>query len=164
MPGLPVPRKGRLAESEQGSRMAGMTPVEVSAGGRWDVIADRLAVLRGQAAELGERVQTAETVAAGLRQAARPGCSHAAEVHELQNAITALEHELSGLHTAMGTRATIEQAKGMIMLREGCDGEAAFALLVRLSQHSHRKLHEVAGSLIESWTRGGHGRPAADGS
>jgi GAF domain-containing protein len=51
---------------------------------------------------------------------------------------------------AMGTRAVIEQAKGVLMRnREFSDGEA-FAHLVSVSQHSHRSLRDVAQDILTS--------------
>jgi transcriptional regulator with GAF, ATPase, and Fis domain len=54
------------------------------------------------------------------------------------------------LREAMQSRAMIEQAKGMIMLRDRCDAEAAFRTLVRASQHSNTKLRDVA-QLVVQW-------------
>jgi hypothetical protein len=45
-------------------------------------------------------------------------------------------------------RATIEQAKGMVMLTTGCDPDAAFDVLRGYSQHLNVKLHDVAKRLI----------------
>jgi hypothetical protein len=45
-------------------------------------------------------------------------------------------------------RATIEQAKGMVMLTTGCDADAAFDVLRGYSQHLNVKLHEVAKRLL----------------
>jgi GAF domain-containing protein len=50
---------------------------------------------------------------------------------------------------AMGSRAAIEQAKGILMGQRKCDADEAFNILVGLSQHSHRKLREVARALID---------------
>jgi hypothetical protein len=47
-------------------------------------------------------------------------------------------------------RATIEQAKGMVMLSTGCDPDAAFDVLRGYSQHLNVKLHEVARRLVEA--------------
>ncbi|MEX1177742.1 MAG: GAF and ANTAR domain-containing protein [Nitriliruptor sp.] len=52
------------------------------------------------------------------------------------------------LREALSTRAVIEQAKGILMVRGGCDEEAAFALLRRTSQHQNRKLRDVAASVV----------------
>lgn len=53
------------------------------------------------------------------------------------------------LAEAIKTRAEIEQAKGILMGQRKCDADAAFAILVKLSQESHRKLRAVAIALIE---------------
>lgn len=47
-------------------------------------------------------------------------------------------------------RASIEQAKGMVMLATGCDADAAFGLLRSCSQNANMKLHAVAGRLTEA--------------
>lgn len=52
------------------------------------------------------------------------------------------------LAAAMDSRATIEQAKGILMGGRGCTAEEAFAILVDLSSRSHRKLREVAEALV----------------
>jgi AmiR/NasT family two-component response regulator len=50
---------------------------------------------------------------------------------------------------AMASRAAIEQAKGILMSQRKCDADEAFHLLVKLSQQTHRKLRDVAATLIE---------------
>ena len=64
-----------------------------------------------------------------------------------------LMSELDGLRTAMQTRAVIEQAKGMLMLRHRCDQDAAFFILVRASQQMQIKLRDVAQHVVE-WGSG----------
>jgi AmiR/NasT family two-component response regulator len=44
----------------------------------------------------------------------------------------------------MATRDLIGQAKGILMERYKIDAQRAFSLLVRVSQHSNRKLRDVA--------------------
>jgi GAF domain-containing protein len=53
------------------------------------------------------------------------------------------------MQAAMTSRAVIEQAKGMLMVQRKCDADAAFDILVQLSQHSHRKLREVAQVVVD---------------
>lgn len=53
------------------------------------------------------------------------------------------------LRDAMASRAVIEQAKGILMAERRVGGDEAFALLVTLSQHSNRKLREVARALVD---------------
>ncbi len=49
---------------------------------------------------------------------------------------------------AIKSRATIEQAKGILMGTQRCSAEEAFQLLVRASQRENRKLREVAADLV----------------
>jgi GAF domain-containing protein len=52
------------------------------------------------------------------------------------------------LQSAMESRAVIEQAKGIVMGQRRCTAEQAFTLLVQMSQHSNRKLRDVAQALV----------------
>ena len=59
-------------------------------------------------------------------------------------------HELSEhLQTAMLSRSTIEQAKGIIMGARHCDADTAFAELQRASQHQNRKLRDIAAEIVD---------------
>ena len=53
------------------------------------------------------------------------------------------------LEEAMSSRGVIEQAKGIIIARQGCSADEAFQALVTVSQRTHVKLHDVAGDLVE---------------
>ena len=58
-------------------------------------------------------------------------------------------HQLSqDLATAMKSRATIEQAKGVLMGAQRCSPDEAFQILVRASQRENRKLREIAEELV----------------
>ena len=46
-------------------------------------------------------------------------------------------------------RRLIEQAKGLVMGRVGCDAGAAFRTLVRTSQHFNVKLRDISAALVE---------------
>lgn len=48
----------------------------------------------------------------------------------------------------------IDQAKGMIMLAEGCTADEAFARLRTCSEHANRKLADIARDLVESVSGG----------
>ncbi|MFL6025064.1 MAG: ANTAR domain-containing protein [Marmoricola sp.] len=48
------------------------------------------------------------------------------------------------------SQAAIEQAKGILMERYEIDPEAAFAVLRRHSQHSNRKLRDIAAEFIRT--------------
>src|SRR5689334_12301900 len=72
---------------------------------------------------------------------------------ELQSAIDiTLQRfaEYQNLQGAFGRRAKIEQAKGILMSHHSINAEAAFELLRDHSQHSGRKLIDVAEVVVES--------------
>jgi len=57
--------------------------------------------------------------------------------------------ETAGLRTAMQTRAVIEQAKGILMRDQRCTADEAFRMLTQASNHSNRKLRDIARSIVE---------------
>lgn len=58
-------------------------------------------------------------------------------------------HDLSErLGEATRHRAVIEQAKGMLMVTQGCSADDAFDLLVRASQRENVKLREIARRMV----------------
>jgi response regulator NasT len=75
------------------------------------------------------------------------------DAEELQSAldITLRRYaEFQNLQGAFGRRAIIEQAKGILMERNGIDAEAAFALLKSHSQERGRKLNDVAEAITQT--------------
>lgn len=54
------------------------------------------------------------------------------------------------MQEAMRSRAVIEQAKGILMLRNKCSADEAFGLLTLMSQHRNRKLRDIAAELVAS--------------
>ena len=54
------------------------------------------------------------------------------------------------MHAAMQSRSVIEQAKGILMERLGCDADNAFSYLSKLCQRSDRKLSDIAHWLVEN--------------
>ena len=60
------------------------------------------------------------------------------------------------LEQAMLSRATIEQAKGVIIANTGCDAAGAMRLLIEQSQHQNVKLREVAHEIVENAARRPH--------
>jgi response regulator NasT len=75
------------------------------------------------------------------------------DTQELQGAleITLLRFtEFHNLEGAFGRRATIEQAKGILMERHSIDPEQAFQQLREHSQQTGRKLVDVAQAVVES--------------
>ncbi len=63
---------------------------------------------------------------------------------------SALEAEVAQMRSAMASRATIEQAKGILMLLTSCSDAVAFDLLAHISSHTHRKVRDVAESITGS--------------
>jgi PAS domain S-box-containing protein len=65
-----------------------------------------------------------------------------------------LEGEVAGLRRAMASRGVIEQAKGLLAARLGCDPEEAFAHLSRISQETNVRLADVAADLVATAVTG----------
>jgi anti-anti-sigma factor len=72
--------------------------------------------------------------------------------------IAELRLQEAQLREALTSRATIDQAKGILMALHGIDAEAAFAELVRRSQHRNIKLREVARQLVAEASSGASAR------
>ena len=60
-----------------------------------------------------------------------------------------LEAELDGLHRALQSRATIEQAKGVLVVFCQCAEAEAFDVLVGLSQRRNVRLRMLAEALLQ---------------
>jgi GAF domain-containing protein len=58
--------------------------------------------------------------------------------------------EASNLRRAMESRATIEQAKGIVMAHNHCSPDEAFDMIRRVSQHRNIKLRELAQDIVNS--------------
>ena len=72
---------------------------------------------------------------------------------ELQSAIDVTLQRFTEYHNlqgAFGRRAVIEQAKGILMARNGIDADKAFGLLRDHSQHNGQKIVEVAAAIVDS--------------
>jgi AmiR/NasT family two-component response regulator len=95
----------------------------------------------------GERIDDLE--AAGRVQDERLAALEAADIAADVRMIE-LAKEIDGLHGMIENRATIEQAKGVIMSAMGCGPEAAFAVLVSQSQAQNRKVSEIAAELAKN--------------
>jgi transcriptional regulator with GAF, ATPase, and Fis domain len=55
---------------------------------------------------------------------------------------------VSNLQVALESRAVIEQAKGVLVAQHGCDPETAFKELSRVSQHTNRKVRDIAADVV----------------
>ncbi|WP_228980263.1 ANTAR domain-containing protein [Streptomyces sp. DH12] len=76
--------------------------------------------------------------------------------------IAALETENAQLRTALRSRATIDRAVGIVMAERRVGPDAAFRVLVSLSQNTNVKLRDVAAALVHR-TAGRDGPHMADG-
>ena len=65
-------------------------------------------------------------------------------IHELG----ALHRENEQLREALTSRAAIDQAKGILMARNGVGAEAAFRLLVKMSNDANVRLADVARAMV----------------
>jgi hypothetical protein len=70
------------------------------------------------------------------------------EVTIEQQELEALRHEVAGLRAALLSRATIDQARGILVGRYRISPEQAFNVLVRWSQHRNIKLRIIAEALV----------------
>ncbi len=62
--------------------------------------------------------------------------------------------ELDQLGAALRTRPVVDQACGIVMHVLGCDADAAFGVLRRVSQATQRKLSDVASAVVDKRGRG----------
>jgi GAF domain-containing protein len=70
----------------------------------------------------------------------------------LSHAESSHGHRLRAEHLekAMESRSIIEQAKGIIMAQQKCNGETAFAMLRKLSMDQNVRLQDLCASLVSS--------------
>ena len=68
----------------------------------------------------------------------------------LANAASLMSADLANRHLqeALENRDVIGQAKGILMVRESLSADAAFDVLRRASQESHRKLRDIAAEIV----------------
>lgn len=67
---------------------------------------------------------------------------------------------IRNLHTALESRAVIEQAKGILHAEFGVSPDEAFRLLSRMSHSTNRKVREIAADLVRGGINRGQFRPA----
>jgi hypothetical protein len=75
-----------------------------------------------------------------------------AEMHDAsaEQMLAAMRSEVMQMRQALQTRATIEQAKGIVMARYGLSADSAWGYLVRSSQQRNIKLRDLAEDLVDS--------------
>lgn len=126
---------GRLAAAAEETGLVAVLAVPLRAGGQ---AVGALNVFSRSVSGIDD--EAAETV----RAIAAPVAA------TLANARAYRQVEVLGeqLREALASRAVIEQAKGILMVRAGIDEDEAFLLLRRTSQHQNRKLRDVAASVV----------------
>ena len=87
------------------------------------------------------------------------------EDHDLikRDELEALEREVDGLKTALGSRTIIGKAMGVIIEREGVNETEAFEILKTMSQHTNVRLRDVAAKLAEEAQPAGKQEPEEAG-
>ena len=58
------------------------------------------------------------------------------------------------LQSAMQSRAVIDQAQGVLVAQLHCTPEEAFQHLAKLSQHTNRKLRDLAADIVQQAAQG----------
>lgn len=90
----------------------------------------------------------------GAREAAELlGGAVSAVLHEV-NAKSELRTAADQLRTALESRATIDQAKGIVMAIRGCGPDEAFEILAQISSSSNVKLRDLAARMVEKTSQG----------
>ncbi|MGI5349677.1 ANTAR domain-containing protein [Streptomyces sp. CA-250714] len=105
-----------------------------------------------EASETAEKAESPEPTAEEAEdpEPSEHSRSDSAELEREQLAaqVEELTAEVGQLRQALETRPVIDQARGMVMALAPCDAEAAWQVLVRVSQHSNIKLRHVATALV----------------
>jgi GAF domain-containing protein len=93
--------------------------------------------------------RTAHSFGIGDRDAAQQFAAQAAIVLANAQVYWDARQLSTRLGDAMKSRATIEQAKGVLMGAQRCGPDEAFELLTRASQRENVKLREIASRIVE---------------
>jgi hypothetical protein len=74
-------------------------------------------------------------------------CTVGQVLHRIET-IRGLNRLVANLRQALSSRSVIDQAKGILMARRGCDPDAAFQALAEQSQQRNVKLRELAALIV----------------
>jgi GAF domain-containing protein len=88
--------------------------------------------------------------------------AHAGLASEIGSALQGHRDLAEQLAEAMRSRATIEQAKGIIMSQRSLTPDEAWDALVRMSQRAHLKLRDVATEIVDAAAKGSVNLDALD--
>jgi GAF domain-containing protein len=133
-------REGRWPEYRQRALQLGFRAVVGIPLDAWGQTIGVLDLYRHAAGPLSEAEVDAAVIMAAM------GAGYILHAHQ-----TVAQHDLAAqLQSAVDSRDTIGQAKGMLMARHRVDADQAFGMLRSLSQQTNRKLRDVARQLVES--------------
>lgn len=76
----------------------------------------------------------------------QPSC--AAQIEQLQAALAEAQQLIGNLQIALSTNREIGVAMGILMSRHRINQDQAFTMLRVLSQHTHRKLRDLASDVV----------------
>jgi hypothetical protein len=110
---------------------------------------------RRESRVLRQRAQQARARAQATRDEIRRGRPQRQVLHDSEFARLLAKHE---------TMAVIEQAKGIIMVQQGCGPAEAFDLLRRASQRINVKVHVLATQIVEHVASGNNVTPISLGA
>ncbi|MBO0817965.1 MAG: GAF and ANTAR domain-containing protein, partial [Actinobacteria bacterium] len=113
---------------------------------RWTV-AERFEAMMLESHALRQISEEARARARATREQIYQGRSRRAVLHDSAYA---------RLQARMETMPVIEQAKGIVMVRQECGAEEAFDLLRRISQRTGVKVHVLAAQIVKQVATGGH--------
>jgi GAF domain-containing protein len=101
---------------------------------------------------------SASSFTARSERAGAAFATHAAVTLANARAFWRADEVRRNLELALESRGVIDQAKGMLMARQGISADAAFDILRRASQRANRKISEMAKDVID------HGLGQVEGS
>lgn len=94
-----------------------------------------------------------EALSDGLLVDDEPGDGAVQELVDSVEQLDRLAREADQLREALTSRATIDQAKGIVMAQRGCNADEAWRWLVKLSNDSNVRVADVAAALVYQVTR-----------
>lgn len=124
----PVRRDGHVAGLRL--RLEDVTPVDENLAQVLELYTELLAESAANDVDAGRIAEAAQSFVAAARASRR------------------LAEEVGQLRTALTSRATIDQAKGIVMAERGGTPEEAFALLREMSSETNVRLADVAAALV----------------
>jgi AmiR/NasT family two-component response regulator len=77
-----------------------------------------------------------------------PQPENADELARLRNELAAAEDKIASLEAALGSNREIGAAIGILMSQRRVDSQTAFDMLRTASQHTHRKLRDIAAEVV----------------